>query len=107
MKLSFSSRTMRSTFAFGLGAIGSAGSGHYAEQAAAFYPLRSQDGGAVGGLANDERGVAVGENLPRHTAEVMQAPEHALNAGLPTAVGGEAHRRRPAVAQDGRHAGEL
>src|SRR6266851_4244145 len=89
--------------AFGLGAIGTAGPGHDAEQAAALHPLWSQDGGPIGGLTNNERGVAVGENLARHTAEVMQAPEHALKAGLPSAVGGEAHRRRPAVTEDGHH----
>src|SRR6266849_8169207 len=89
--------------AFGLGSIRSASSGHDAEQPTAIYPFRSQDGGPIGGLTNDERAVTVGENLARHTAEVMQAPEHTFQTRLPSAVGREADRRRPAVAEDGHH----
>jgi hypothetical protein len=54
-----------------------------------------------------ESDVAVGQNLPRHAAQILQAAEQPLKGGGSSLVGGEANRRRPAEAQDGDHRAQL
>src|SRR2546421_12089830 len=98
---------MLTNLALGLGAVRPAGLRHHLQQGRQVDPLGGQDGVALAARTNAESDVAVGQNLPRHAAQILQAAEQPLECGGASLVGGEANRRRPAESQDGDHRAEL
>src|SRR2546423_7798309 len=98
---------MLTDLALGLGAVRPAGLRHHLQQGRQVDPLGGQDGVALAARTNAESDVAVGQNLARPAAQILQAAEQTLEGGGSSLVGGEANRRRPAEAQDGDHRAQL